>query len=190
MKQNDILKILGDTGALLSGHFELRSGLHSDRFFQCANLLRFPKHAAALCGELAARARADASVSRVDGVIAPALGGLFVGYEIARALDVPSIFVEKQDNKLVLRRFTIKPGERYIVAEDVVTRGGRVQETIDILLANGAEVAAVLMLVDRSNGATQFPCPTHSLLQLAPEVWEPADCPLCKSGSKAVHPGS
>ena len=190
LNQNEILQILGETGALLSGHFELRSGLHSDRFFQCANLLRFPKHAAALCGELAARAKADASVGRVDGVIAPALGGLFVGYEIARAWDVPSIFAEKQDNKLVLRRFTVKPGERYIVAEDVVTRGGRVQETIDILLANGAEVAAVLMLVDRSNGAVKFPHPTHSLLRLAPDVWDPADCPLCKSGSKAVHPGS
>ncbi|MCL1887861.1 MAG: orotate phosphoribosyltransferase [Kiritimatiellaeota bacterium] len=190
MTTSDILKILGDTGALLSGHFELRSGLHSDRFFQCANLLRYPRHAAALCGELVRRAQADAAMGRVDGVIAPALGGLFVGYEIARALDAPSIFAEKQDGKLVLRRFAVKPGERYIVAEDVVTRGGRVQETIDILHANGAEVAAVLLLVDRSNGATQFPYPTHSLLQLAPEVWEPADCPLCKAGSKAVHPGS
>jgi orotate phosphoribosyltransferase len=82
----------------------------------------------------------------------------------------------------VLRRFAIKPGERYIVAEDVITRGGRVQETIDILHANGAEVAAVLLLVDRSNGATKFPYPTHSLVQLAPEVWEPAECPLCKAG--------
>ncbi|MCL1888827.1 MAG: orotate phosphoribosyltransferase, partial [Kiritimatiellaeota bacterium] len=94
MNEGDILKILGDTGALLSGHFELRSGLHSDRFFQCANVLRFPKHASALCDELAARVKTG--LGRVDGVIAPALGGLFVGYEIARALDVPSIFAEKQ----------------------------------------------------------------------------------------------
>ena len=190
MNQQDIFKILGDTGALLSGHFELRSGLHSDRFFQCANLLRFPKHAAALCAELVKLAKANPGVGRVDGVIAPALGGLFVGYEVARAWDLPSIFAEKQDGKLVLRRFSVKPGERYIVAEDVITRGGRVQETIDILHANGAEAAAVLVLVDRSDGAAQFACPTHSLLKLAPTVWEPADCPLCKTGSKAAHPGS
>ncbi len=190
MTQADMLKILEDTEALLSGHFELRSGLHSNRFFQCANLLRYPKHAAALCAELVRRAKAEKALGRVDGVIAPALGGLFVGYEVARALDVPSIFAEKQEGKLVMRRFAIKPGERYVVAEDVITRGGRVQETIDILHANHAEVAAILLLVDRSNNTAQFLYPTYSLLQLAPDVWEPADCPMCKSGSKAHHPGS
>ena len=118
------------------------------------------------------------------------MGGLVVGHEVARALDVRSIFAEKQDGKLVMRRFTIQPGERYVVAEDVITRGGRVQETVDIVRAAGAEVVAVAVLVDRSAGAAKFDYPTFSLLCMAPRVWEPVACPLCQHGSKAVHPGS
>ncbi len=190
MTEPDILKMLEDTGALLSGHFELRSGLHSNRFFQCANVLRYPRIAGQLCDELVKRMRAAMEIGAVDGVISPALGGILVGHEVARAMDVKCIFAEKQDNKLVMRRFGMKPGERYVVAEDVITRGGRVQETIDLVKAAGAEVAAVLVLVDRSAGQARFDYPTFALLQMAPEVWEPALCPLCAQKKPFVHPGS
>jgi orotate phosphoribosyltransferase len=190
MTEQEILALLQETGALLNGHFELRSGLHSNRFFQCANVLRYPRVAERLCAELVRRMRPGLSAGRVDGVIAPALGGILVGHEVARALDVRSIFAEKQEGMLVMRRFVIQPGERYVVAEDVITRGGRVQETIDIVKAAGAEVAAIAVLVDRSAGSARFDYPTHSLLHMAPQVWEPAACPLCAEGSKPVHPGS
>jgi orotate phosphoribosyltransferase len=190
MNESDILKMLADTGALLTGHFELRSGLHSNRFFQCANVLRYPRIAGQLCDELVKRMNAEMNVGKVDGVISPALGGILVGHEVARAMDVKCVFAEKQDNKLVMRRFALKPGERYVVAEDVITRGGRVQETIDIVKAAGAEVAAVLVLVDRSAGQAFFGYPTLSLLKMAPEVWEPAHCPLCATKTPFVHPGS
>ncbi|MBO7654726.1 MAG: orotate phosphoribosyltransferase [Kiritimatiellae bacterium] len=190
MTESEILKVLEETGALLTGHFQLRSGLHGNRFFQCANVLRYPRIAGRLCEELVRQMRAQCDIGRVDGVISPALGGILVGHEVARALDAPCIFAEKQDGQLVMRRFTIKPGERYVVAEDVITRGGRVQETIDIVKAAGADVAAVLVLVDRSAGLATFDYPTFSLLRLAPEVWEPDACPMCAKGEPFVHPGS
>jgi len=190
MTEADILKILEETGALLSGHFELRSKLHSNRFFQCANVLRWPRHAQTLCEELVRRMQAAGDIGPVTGVISPALGGILVGHEVAKAMDKPCIFAEKQDGALVMRRFAMKPGERYVVAEDVITRGGRVQETIDLVKQAGAEVAAVLVLVDRSAGNVSFPYPTFSLLNMAPEVWEPSACPMCAAGERFVHPGS
>ena len=187
----DILDLLKKTRALLQGHFELRSGLHSDRFFQCANLLQHPRLAGTLCAALVDKARAvDGRVLAVDGVIAPALGGILVGHEIARVLDVKSIFAEKEEGKLVLRRFSIRPGERYLVAEDVITRGGRVQETIDIVTGAGGLVTAGLLLVDRSGGKARFDYPTFSLLEMEPTTWAPSDCPLCREGQTMVHPGS
>ena len=190
MNETDILKVLEETGALLSGHFELRSGLHSNRFFQCANVLRFPRIAGRLCDELVRQMNATLDIGTVDGVISPALGGILVGHEVARAMDVKCLFAEKQEGKLVMRRFAMKPGERYVVAEDVITRGGRVQETIDLVKAAGAEVVAVLVLVDRSSGQAKFDYPTFSLLQMAPEVWEPMACPLCAQKLPFMHPGS
>ncbi|NLL83166.1 MAG: orotate phosphoribosyltransferase [Lentisphaerae bacterium] len=191
MTENDILKVMEETGALLSGHFELRSKLHSDRFFQCANVLRFPRAAERLCSELVRRMKVAGGCGRIDGVLSPALGGIIIGHEVARALDVPSLFAEKENNLLTMRRFKIEPGHRYIVAEDVVTRGGRVQECIDIIKNAGAEVAAVLVLVDRSGGTVTYTDhPFFSLLNLTPKVWEPSQCPLCAAGSTPVHPGS
>ena len=190
MNETDVSKVLADTGAMLTGHFELRSGLHSDRFFQCANALRYPEAAETLCRALAAKMQAVLADGRVDAVIAPALGGLVVGHELARALGVMSIFAEKVDDRLVMRRFKIEPGARYVVAEDVVTRGGRVQETVDIVKAGGGVVAAIGLLVDRSAGSVQFDVPMVSLIEMAPTVWEPAVCPLCETGSKTEHPGS
>ena len=203
MTEQEILKIFSDTGALLEGHFELRSKLHSDRYFQCANVLRYPRIAARLCDDLVAKMNAACDVGRIDGVISPAVGGILVGHEVARALDTKCVFAEKVQagdevdatgkpvTKLAMRRFSLKPGERYVVAEDVVTKGGRVQETIDLVQAAGAEVAAVVLLVDRSKGSVKFgDIPMFSLVQIQPTTWEPAACPLCAAGGHPVHPGS
>jgi len=203
MTEQEILDIFSQTGALLQGHFELRSKLHSDRYFQCANVLRYPRIAARLCDELVAKLKATADIGAIDGVISPAVGGILVGHEVARALDTKCVFAEKVQagdevdatgkpvTKLAMRRFSLKPGERYVVAEDVVTKGGRVQETIDLVKAAGAEVAAVVLLVDRSKGAVTFgDIPMVSLVQIQPTTWEPAACPLCAAGGHPVHPGS
>ncbi len=190
MTEQEILTTLEKTDALLNGHFELRSGLHSNRFFQCANLLRFPRIAGGLCEALVEKLNASQNTADVTGVISPALGGIIVGHEVARAMDKPCIFAEKNDDKLVMRRFKMKPGERYVVAEDVITRGGRVQETVDLVKEAGAEVAAILVLVDRSAGNAKFDYPLYSLLQMAPEIWEPAVCPMCAANEPFVHPGS
>jgi orotate phosphoribosyltransferase len=191
MDRDEILRIFLDSGALLEGHFELRSKLHSDRYFQCAHVLRYPRRAEKLCAALVATMYAGLpDVVRADGVISPAMGGIIVGHEVARALDMRSIFAEKQDGKLVLRRFAVLPGERYIVAEDVITRGGRVQETIDLVERAGGKVAAVAVLVDRSGGTVKFPYPTFSLLPIEAVTYEPADCPLCRKGLALMHPGS
>ena len=191
MTETEVLDCLKQYEALLEGHFELRSGLHSNAFFQMANVLRYPRVAGTLCEALVGRLRASGIADDdIDAVLAPALGGLAVGHEVARALDVPSLFVEKVEGALALRRFTIAPGDRLVIAEDVVTRGGRVQETIDIAEACGATVVAVLVLVDRSGGRAAFGAPLHSLLAREPVTYEPADCPLCRQGEPLVHPGS
>jgi len=203
MTEQEILDVFAKTGALLEGHFELRSKLHSDRYFQCANVLRYPRIAAQLCDELVAKLRATADIGAIDGVISPAVGGILVGHEVARVLDTKCVFAEKVQagdevdatgkpvTKLAMRRFTLNPGERYVVAEDVVTKGGRVQETIDLVKAAGAEVAAVALLVDRSKGTVRFGnIPMVSLVQIQPTTWEPSACPLCAAGGHPVHPGS
>ena len=192
MEQQEVLQAFRDTQALLSGHFELRSGLHSDQFFQCALLLQYPRIAEKLCAAVVAKMRAQFGADfKVDAVISPALGGIPVGHEVGRAFGVRAIFAEKEQGKLVLRRaFLVKPGERFVVAEDVITRGGRVQEVVDIVTARGGVVAAIGVLVDRSGGAAKFDAPVVSLVQMTPTTWQPSECPLCKQGSKAIHPGS
>ena len=190
MKQEEVLKLFEETGALLNGHFELRSGLHSNRFFQCAHLLQHPRTSARLCEALVEKMKAELQDLEVDTVIAPAMGGITIGHEVARSLGIRFIFVEKEDNKLVLRRFDIKDGERFVIAEDVVTRGGRVQETVDIVKENGGIVAAIGILVDRSGGKAQFDAPLVSLLEIEPVTYEPGSCPLCEEWLELVHPGS
>lgn len=193
MNQEDIFQVFEKTGALLSGHFQLRSGLHSDQFFQCALLLQYPNYAEQLCLELVQRMRSAVGPNwKVDGVIAPALGGIVVGHELARALGVRSIFAEKEEGRLTLRRnFEIRAGERFVVAEDVVTRGGRVNEVMDIVCGGGGVVAAISVLVDRSGGKASFgEVPFFRLLQLEPKTWDPSECPLCKLGIPLTRPGS
>ncbi|WP_372847262.1 orotate phosphoribosyltransferase [Pontiella sp.] len=190
MKQDDVLKLFEETNALLSGHFELRSGLHSNQFFQCALVLQYPRIAGRLCEALVEKMKQELKDLEVDTVIAPAMGGITIGHDVARALGVRFIFVEKESNELKLRRFKIAPGERFVVAEDVVTRGGRVQETIDIVKENGGVVAAIGILVNRSGGKASFEAPLVSLLDIEPVTYDPSDCPLCKAGVPLVHPGS
>ncbi|MBP5511243.1 MAG: orotate phosphoribosyltransferase [Kiritimatiellae bacterium] len=203
MTERQILQIMGETGALLEGHFELRSKLHSNRYFQCANVLRYPRIAEKLCRAVTREVVKSGKLGkRIDGVISPAVGGILVGHEVARELGVKCIFAEKVQGEgtdasgkpntvLALRRFSIKKGERYVVAEDVVTKGGRVQETIDLVKAAGGSVAGVVVLVDRSAGKVKFGrVPMFSLMQMTPETWTADECPMCKAGSKPVHPGS
>ena len=184
----EVVSLFKEKEALLEGHFVLRSGLHSRQFFQCAILLQHPLAAARVCAALAEKLRDF----EAESVISPALGGLIVGHEVARSLEKRHIFAEKEDGRLVLRRgFTIRPGERFLVLEDVVTRGGRVQETIDIVKARGGQVAAVGTLVDRSGRATpDFGCPFVSLVKLNVETFEPGQLPADLAGTPAVKPGS
>jgi orotate phosphoribosyltransferase len=186
--EESILEIFEQTGSLLHGHFILSSGLHSRQFFQCALVLQHADLAADICGRLAAKL---ANVS-CEAVISPALGGIIVGQEVARHLGKRHIFVEKQDGKLVLRRgFQISPREKFIVAEDVVTRGGKVLETIGIVRAHGGEVVAVGSIVDRSGqDKPNFGCRFESLLQLQVETFAPDQLPEDLRDVPAIKPGS
>jgi orotate phosphoribosyltransferase len=182
-----VLQTFRDTKALLEGHFILRSGLHSRQFFQCALVLQHSRIASDLCQALSCLV----DETRIDSVISPALGGIIVGQEVARVLDKRHIFAEKEDGKLVLRRgFTITKGERFLVAEDVVTQGGRVKETIEIVKAHGGEVAAVAVLVDRSSAPINFGVPFHALVKIQVETFSPDNLPEDLKKTPAIKPGS
>jgi orotate phosphoribosyltransferase len=184
----DFLALFRKTGALLDGHFILRSGLHSREYFQCAILLQHTDIAAQVCTHLADKL----CEFDCDTVISPALGGIIVGQEVGRSLGKRHIFVEKEDGKLVLRRgFRIRPDEKFIVVEDVVTRGGRVQETIDIVRGHGAAISAVGVIVDRS-GETKpdFGCPFIRLVEMSVENFHADDLPPDLAKIPAVKPGS
>ena len=184
----DLLALFRKTGALLDGHFVLRSGLHSRQYFQCAILLSHTNIAERVCEMLADKLRAF----DCDSVISPALGGIIVGQEVGRSLGKRHIFVEKEEAGLVLRRgFKIDDGERFIVAEDVVTRGGRVQQTIDIVRAHGGIVSAVGVIVDRSGGDhANFRCPFVSLVQMNVENFPADQLPPDLAAIPGVKPGS
>ncbi|MGA2240867.1 MAG: orotate phosphoribosyltransferase [Verrucomicrobiota bacterium] len=187
MTHDEVLQVFRDSGALLEGHFILRSGLHSRQYFQCALALQQMPDVEKFGSALADKVRQF----RAATVIAPALGGLVIGQEVARQLGVRFIFTEKEGGKLVLRRgFKIVPGEEIIVVEDVVTKGGRVKETIDIVRAHGGHVAGVAAIVDRSNGAVNFGVPFASLITLQVEVFKPEKLPPELVAIPAVKPGS
>jgi len=191
MQRDEILKIFEDSKALLKGHFLLSSGRHSDRYLQCALVLQYPWHAEKLC-------RALAEIVKPLGpqaVVSPALGGVVVGQELARALGVRAIFTErsKVNDQMELRRgFEVGKGETIFAVEDVITTGKSVRESITAVRALGAQVLGVGSLMDRSNGAAakDFDVPMKALLSLDVQSWEPNDCPLCKQGIPAVKPGS
>lgn len=185
---DQLLRLFRETGALLDGHFILRSGLHSRQFFQCALLLQHPEAAALVCSGLAGMLR-DVEC---DAIISPALGGIIVGQELARVLAKRHIFAEKRADDLVLRRgFRINQGERFVVAEDVVTRGGRVGQTVDIVRLHGGVVSAVAVIVDRSGGNhPDFGCPFISLIEMNVETFPPDNLPPDLAILPAVKPGS
>lgn len=188
MTHAEALGLFRETGALLEGHFVLRSGLHSRQFFQCAQALQKMPIVERFGRALADKVRSLGAVT----VIAPAMGGLVIGQEVARQLGLRFIFAEKEDGKLVLRRgFKIAPTEKVLVVEDVVTQGGRVRETLEIVRQLQGEVVAVAMLVDRSSGPLDFGgAPAFSLIKLNVETFEPNHLPADLAAIPAVKPGS
>jgi orotate phosphoribosyltransferase len=187
LSKESILKIFRETEALLDGHFLLTSGLHSNAYFQCAKVFQYPWHAETLCREIAGHFKNE----RIDAVVSPAVGGIVMGQEIGRLLKVRSIFMERVEGVLTLRRgFQINPGERVLVAEDVTTTGGSVKEVIQGIRSQGGEAVAVTAVVDRSGGKIDFNVPYFSLLKMEVVTYPPDGCPLCKQGSQAVKPGS
>jgi orotate phosphoribosyltransferase len=187
MTEDKILQILRDHGAVLEGHFILSSGLHSDRYIQCALVLQHPQIAEQLCSELAAKLRhLGASV-----VAAPALGGVIVSHEVARALDLRALFTERQEGAMTLRRgFSLAPGELTLVVEDVITTGGSTRETMAAVEQAGGKVVGVGALIDRSGGTADLGVPKTALVTLSVQNYKPQECPLCQSGIPAVKPGS
>lgn len=185
--QEEVLSIFRETGALLNGHFVLRSGLHSGHFFQCAQVCQYLDKVTRLVELLLPKLAS----TPCDVVLAPAMGGLVVGQEVARQLGKRFIFVEKENDRLVLRRnFKIAPGERVLVVEDVVTRGGRVQEALDIVQNCEGNAVAAVALVDRSNGATQFSVPFISLLAMSFPTYAADTLPPELAAIPASKPGS
>lgn len=187
MTETEILKTFREHSALLEGHFILSSGLHSDRYIQCALVLQHPRVAEQLCGELAqALAGLGATL-----VAAPALGGILVAHEVARALGIRALFTERQEGVMTLRRgFSLSSGEPALVVEDVMTTGLSTRETVECVQKAGGKVVGVGALIDRSGGKVELGVPKAALLTLNIQNYEPANCPLCKSGIPAVKPGS
>lgn len=188
LTDQQILKIFYETNALLEGHFLLTSGRHSNQYFQCAKVLQYPNYTSDVCSVLANHFRNY----EIDTVIAPAMGGIIVGYEVARQLGKRSIFTERENNQMTLRRgFSLSENEKVLVCEDVVTTGGSVFEVIEIVKSFNAKVIGVASIVDRSNGKVDFGYPFKSSLQLEVKSFLPEECPICKEGNiPLVKPGS
>jgi orotate phosphoribosyltransferase len=187
-----VLELFRFTGAYLEGHFRLTSGLHSDRYLQCALVLEHPQAAEKL-GKLLAGALEAKHVEKVGVVVSPALGGLIIGHEVARALGCRHIFTERdpESRKMVLRRgFWVEPGEKAYVVEDVITTGGSTAEVIAVLRAAGATVAAAGSIIDRSGGAADVGIQRVALATLNVAAYKPEECPLCRQGIRLVKPGS
>jgi orotate phosphoribosyltransferase len=185
--ERETLALYEATGALLHGHFQLTSGLHSDVYLQSALVLQRPADATRLGEALAASFRADG----VQTVLAPAIGGILVAHEVARALGTRALFTEREGGVMRLRRgFALAPGERCLVVEDVMTTGGSIREVVACVEAAGGAVVAVGALIDRSGGTARFAVRRASLATVKAETWTPEDCPLCRAGGRAVKPGS
>jgi len=190
MEPDPILQLFRDHAALLEGHFVLSSGLHSDRYLQCALVLQHPALAERLGAALAEKL-SYLQTSAPSVVDAPALGGVIVAHEVARALGARALFTERQDGVMTLRRgFTIAPGEPVLVVEDVITTGGSTRETMRAVEAAGGRVVCAGALIDRSGGAVALGVPQATLVTLTVQTYDPADCPMCKAGAAAVKPGS
>jgi orotate phosphoribosyltransferase len=188
MKRDEILKLLEQVGAIRQGHFELSSGRHSATYIQCALVFAHPQHADPL-GRALAELFGNLSIACV---VSPALGGIVIGYEVARALGVRSLFVERdRSGQMALRRgFELKTGERVLVIEDVWTTGGSTRETIGVVEQEGGLAVAAGALIDRSGGRLELNVPASALLEMDVPSYEPDDCPLCRAGGIATRPGS
>lgn len=186
-KQQEYLDLFKKSKALLEGHFLLTSGQHSDQYMQCAQVLQYPERAAILARGLADYFRDY----RIETVIGPAMGGILVAHEVAKALGVRALFTERENGRMRLRRgFTIEPEERILVVEDVITTGGSVREVLAVVREAGAVPVGVGVLVDRSGGKVDFELPQTSMIQMTIQAYAPTECPLCAQGIPAVKPGS
>ncbi len=187
MEQKEALEIFRNTNALLEGHFLLTSGKHSDRYFQCARAIQYPEYNRRFAGEIVKYFREE----EIDVVLSPAIGGIVIGQEVARQLSVRFIFTEREDGKMTLRRgFELAPGEKVLIVEDVVTTGGSVYETIDVVKNSFADVVGVGMIVDRSGGKVLFGVPQVSVIQMEVQTYDSEHCPQCKLNIPIVKPGS
>lgn len=178
--------MLKTSGAHLEGHFKLSSGLHSGHYLQCALLLRFPKYAAFAGKALAEKIKA----LRPDVIVSPALGGLIIGHEVARALDLPFLFCERQEGKMLLRRFPHPGKVRMVIVEDVITTGGSTLEVKEVMEEQGAICAGMACIIDRSGGGHRLQEDPLSLWKVNFETWAPEECPFCAQGTQAIKPGS
>lgn len=185
------LALFNETGAYLKGHFRLTSGLHSPEYLQCALVLQHPAHAQRLAAELAEKMKVS-GCGTVATVVAPAMGGLIIGHEVARALGSRFIFTERDgEGRMTLRRgFGVAQGERCVVIEDVITTGGSTREVVDLLTAEGAVVAGAGSIIDRSGGKAEVGVPRQALSAMNVTAWTEAECPLCQQGQPVVKPGS
>lgn len=189
----EVMEAFHQTGAYLKGHFRLTSGLHSPEYLQCAKVLQHPAHAEQFGRDLAAKLNTLDPARKIDVVVSPAMGGLIIGHEVARALGVRHIFTERDasDGKMTLRRgFAVEPGETAVVIEDVVTTGGSSKEVIDLLQAAGANVLGAGSIIDRSGGKADIGVPRVALAVLQVTAYQPESCPLCAEGLPVVKPGS
>lgn len=187
MTEKDVLSLFAEHNALLAGHFKLSSGLHSEKYLQCALVLQYPDIAAKLSKALAK----EFAGARIDVVVGPALGGVTLAYEVARALGVRGLFTERQDAKMVLRRgFSIEKGEKVLVVEDVITTGGSTKEVIEVVKSLGGEVVGVGSIIDRSGQPVDFGAPFYYLAKVKVDTFAEKDCPLCKKNVPVTKPGS
>ncbi len=186
MTNNELLAAFEKLGVLQTGHFQLTSGLHSEQYMQCAKLFEHPAEAAKVVEALLPKLP-----DGIDTVVAPAIGGITVGYELARLLGCRFIFAERQDGKMTFRRgFALRPGEKVLAVEDVVTTGGSVREVVNLAKESGAEVLGVATIVDRSQGKADFGVPFYPLVRAEIKVYQPEECPLCGAGMPPQSPGS
>ena len=190
---NDIISLLKESGAMLEGHFLLSSGRHSDRYFQCARLMQYPDKNAAALEDIVRQIKEDMASGKlkIDYVAGPAMGAIILAYEFARQLGLPTVFTERDDKGVMqLRRFDIKPGTRFLIAEDAVTTGKSVGESAAALEAHGGIVSAMACIVDRRLPGQEISWPFYSAVKVDAVNWDPADCPLCRQGIPAIKPGS
>lgn len=186
MQHDELMQILRETGTLRQGHFQLTSGRHSDQFLLCSQVMQHPRRLERIGAAMAAPFRDQG----IQTVVGPAMGGVILAYEVARALGVRAVYTEKDgEGGMALKRgFTLEPGEKVLVVEDAVTTGGSIQKCIDAIKPKGVELVGVSIIVDRSGGAAGFGVPMHSLMKLEIQSWLPGDCPLCRQGVPLVQP--